>query len=157
MLDLPSGIVDFGDGETLAVDSELTAFEQTRAYARLTCHPNPHVPDLLTFQGWQEAIEAHRWYVALTFYRGRGAGMSMHLANGPLSPLDWNRVSEALLKREVQLLVRMAQAALGRAADHATFAHAPAFGGTWELPWGQLSAHGEPRSYTAGIYLTPRH
>nr|WP_199038928.1 hypothetical protein [Dyella sp. ASV24] len=157
MLDLPGGIVDFGAGETLAVDGELAAFEQTRVYAGLSHHPNSYVPDLLTLNGWQETIDACRLQVALTFYRGRGAGLSIRLVNGPMSPFDWNRINETLLKQEIRVLMRMAQTALGRPADHATFTHAPAFGSTWELPWGQLSAHGEPRSYTAGIYLTPRH
>lgn len=157
MLDLSEGRLDFGGGETLAIDGELAAFEQTRACARLTCAPSPHVPGLLAFHGWQEAIENWRLHVALTFYQGRGAGLSLHLANGPLSPFDWNRATEALLTQEIRVLAGIAEKALGRSADRPTFAHAPAFGGTWETPWGELSAHGEPRSYTTGLYLTPRH
>ena len=157
MLDLAEGRLDFGGGETLAIDGELAAFEQTQACARLTRAPSPHVPGLLAFHGWQEAIGNGRLHVALTFYQGQGAGLSLHLANGPLSPFDWNRATEALLTKEIRMLVRLAENALGRPADRATFAHAPAFGGTWDMPWGQLSAHGEPRSYTTGIYLTPRH
>jgi len=157
MLDLTTGILDFGNGETLAIDGPLAAFEPTLACARLSRQANPHVAELVNFHGWKESRGAWQLHVALTFYQGRSAGMSVHLANGPLSPFDWNRVSEALLEQEIQVLGRIAQTAVGRPADRATFAHAPAFGSLWDLPWGQLSAHGEPRSYTAGIYLTPRH
>ncbi|SFS14925.1 hypothetical protein SAMN05216570_3183 [Dyella sp. OK004] len=157
MLDLLSGTLDFGDGNGLHPDTTLEQFERMPVCRTLQLHRNPHVADLLSFHGWQEIAGSLTFKVALSFCAGGVDRLTMSLSNGPMSPFDWDRVTESLLKDEIRVLKGFVRSQLGRPADRSTYPHAPAFGDIWVLPWGELSAHGEPRSFTSGIYLTPNH
>lgn len=157
MLDLLSGTLDFGDGEALHLGTTLESFERMAVCRTLQWHRNPHVAGLLSFHGWRESVGPLSFEIVLSFYAGQVDRLAMHLNHGPMSPFDWDRVTESLLKDEIRVLKGLVRSQLGRPADRPTYPHAPPFGDIWVLPWGEASAHGEPRSFTAGIYLTPNH
>lgn len=157
MLDLLSGTLNFGNGDALQPDTTLEQFERMPVCRTLQQHRNPHVADLLSFHGWREIAGSLTFEVALSFYAGGVDRLTMSLSNGPMSPFDWNRVTESLLKDEIRVLKGFVRSELGRAADRSAYPHAAVFGDIWVLPWGEVSAHGEPQSFTSGIYLTPNH
>lgn len=155
MLDLLRGTLDLGDGDVLHIGTALDGLLAMPAAARLQRQENPHVVDLCEFSGLKETSGPLLFHMNLSFRDGQAAGWSLHLANGPMSPFDWNTVTEQMLKDEIRWLTRWVDQQVGRLADRPAYSHAPAFGGNWDLPWGTVGAHGEPRSYTRGIYLTP--
>jgi hypothetical protein len=156
MLDLRTGVLDFGNDEELHFDTLLATFEQTEAAARLEVRDNPHVAELREFHGWHETFGPLKFNVSLIFREGRISGIHGFLSHGPMSPFDWNRVTEQMLKDEIRVLTRFVESQLGRPADRDSNPFAPAFGKVWDMPWGTVVAAGEPRSFTCGIYLTPR-
>jgi hypothetical protein len=155
MLDLLRGTLDLGDGDVLHIGTALDGLLAMPAAARLQRQENPHVVGLCEFSGLKETSGPLLFHMNLSFRDGQAAGWSLHLANGPMSPFDWNTVTEQMLKDEIRWLTRWVDQQVGRLADRPAYPHAPAFGGNWDLPWGTVGAHGEPRSYTCGIYLTP--
>src|SRR5579859_6924854 len=132
MLDFRTGVLDFGNGEALHVGTPLATFERMPAAAQLEPRVNPHVAELREFNGWHEAFDRLSFHVGLSFRAGQANGISLFLANGPLSPFDWNRVTEQLLKDEIRVLSRLVEVQLGRSADRDSNPYAPAFGKVWD-------------------------
>lgn len=155
MLDLLRGALDLGNGNVLRIGTPLDGLLAMPAAASLQRRDNPHVTDRCDFSGLKETSGQLAFRVNLSFRDGQAAGWSLHLANGPMSPFDWNTVTEQMLKDEIRQMVHWVGQQIGRPPDRPAYPHAPAFGGQWDLPWGTIGAHGEPRSYTCGIYLTP--
>lgn len=155
MLDLLRGTLNFEDGSLLHIDTPLDGLLAMPITARLQRRDHPHVAGRCEFSGLRETSGPLVFHLNLSFRDGQAAGWSLHLANGPMSPFDWNTVTEQMLKDEIRRMARWVSQQTGRPADRPAYSHAPAFGDEWDLSWGTVGAHGEPRSYTCGIYLTP--